>query len=239
MIVPYHYSEPGALHLSAGQENQDRMRIVETGRCVAAALADGVSGCVCGAEGAACSCAAAVKLLTEETAYFFESGEAKVSRLLLDYIRRQLARIAEAAGREAADYASTLSFVCIDKRAGRMLLFQLGDSTVFLQQNGALQPAFPAYAPGEGRGVYTTCTRDAAFHAAAAILPLEEAERALICSDGAWRRMYARDRIGPAAAAAALAGPVQLASFLAQEPCPDDCSFVYLDLHANGGDANE
>ncbi len=238
MIVPYHYSVTGTQHLVTGQENQDRISIVETGRCLVAALADGVSSSVCCAEGAACSCAAAAKLLTEETVYFFESGGAKAARLLLDYIRRQLERAAFAAGREVSDYASTLSLVCIDKRTGCMLLFQLGDSTVFLLRDGALQPAFPAYVPGEGRGVYTTCTRDAALYAAAGFLPAEEAERVLICSDGAWRRLYALDRIGSEASAAALAGPVALAAYLEQGPCPDDCSFVYLDLHSNGGDAH-
>ncbi len=228
------------MHTRRGQENQDRILFSETGRCLFAGLADGVSACACGGQGAQIACEAAAKLLFEETRYFFNSAEEKIAQLTLDYIRTRLEAAAAAAGRPAAQYASTLSFACVEKRAGALLLFQLGDSAVFLLRNGVLTPAFPAGRTEERGGVYTTCTAQAHRFANVRLLPAAAAGRVLLCSDGAWRRMYLRDRIDPAAAAAAQASPALLEAFLARTPCADDASFLCFDpLPETGGGHGE
>ena len=228
------------MHKQRGQENQDRVLFSETGRCLFAGLADGVSSCAFGGQGAQIACEAAAKLLFEETRYFFNSGEEKIAVLVTEYIGYRLAAAAAAAGRTAAEFASTLSFACVEKRAGSLLLFQLGDSAVFLLREGVLTPAFPACRTGERGGVFTTCTAQAHRFANVRLLPASAAGRVLLCSDGAWRRMYSRDRIDPEAAAAVQASLALLEAFLARTPCADDASFLCFDpLYETGGGHGE
>lgn len=123
------FSKTGTYHKKAGIENQDCIYSMEDKDYIAIMLADGATGCSHGREGAEIACEAVKQIINTERNRFFSYRLEKISFLLLEHILYFLEqRIPQ--NEDIAEYGSTFSLAYMDKKTGRTVLVNLGDSAV-------------------------------------------------------------------------------------------------------------
>lgn len=211
------------------QENQDVVCSGKNGRYEVISLADGVTSCQEARAGAEIASRAVTELFLRCGGYFLGSRGAETAGLALSHVLHELRCRAEADAQELREYSSTVSSVLYDRRTKRLLLFHLGDSLVIAAGGGSCRVlAVPSDSTG---GCCVTTTRNAAEMAAVYVLEAGELETVFICSDGAWGRMFAQNRLRPEVRRL-LAGGQRgaLQAYLAEQETADDCSFISMEL---------
>lgn len=139
--MDYHYyQKTGAYHTSIGTSCQDAFLNIEDSIYSLIALADGVSACKYGKVGAEKAIQALWDFIRMEGDNIFLYSPQKLTYLLLEHVRYylELASLAETA--DIKEFSSTLAFACIEKKTGRTVVGNLGDSSIigFLQNTTKL-----------------------------------------------------------------------------------------------------
>ncbi|MCD8068883.1 MAG: protein phosphatase 2C domain-containing protein [Lachnospiraceae bacterium] len=223
----------GTFHSDNNGENQDSVSYGENERFQVISLADGVSSCdeaKCGAEIAS---SAITKHFLEKGDFFLSFQEKQVAEYGLSHILYQLGRQAEADSKNVTEYSSTIASVLVDQKAGKMLCFNLGDGMVLAAGDGKCRViALPS---DSSQGCCVTTTREAEAEVFVKVLDLGPTESIVICSDGAWKQMYRKNRLKPEPAYfVGHSEYARLKDFLEKQDCFDACSFVALDLRKKG-----
>lgn len=110
-----------------------------------------------------------------------------------------------------------------------MLCFNLGDGIILAAGRGRCRVlSMPA---DSSAGCCVTTTGSAAALASVKLLDASAVESVVICSDGAWRQMFDKNKLKPEVSSL-LAGNEYdgLKDFLARQDCFDDYSFISLDM---------
>ena len=126
------YSKTGDAHKRNNQQCQDITFTKENARFTVAALADGVSSCENSREGAKVACETVAEFLLQLGELLYSYSETKISFLVVEEVKCCLKKLAEKAGNSIESYASTLSFCCVDKTEGKVIVFNLGDSAAIV-----------------------------------------------------------------------------------------------------------
>lgn len=225
----------GTHHLNTREENQDVICHAQNQDFCIISLADGVSSCKEAKKGAEIACSAVTNLLLKKGDAFFDTSSGQISESILSHILYQLNQCAAESSSPVEEYSSTLSTILLDKKRKRFLCFHLGDGLILGTQEGKCRVlAMPC---DSSSGCCVTTTRQAETMVTVRIMDADLFDSVLICSDGAWRAMYKRNRLKPDVFHLLVNHEFnKLEEFLAQQNCFDDYSFISLDLrHASGG----
>ncbi len=222
-------SRMGTFHSDTNGENQDSVSYGTNKRFQVISLADGVSSCEeakCGAEIAS---SAITSLFLDKGDFFLSFQEKQVAEYGLSHILYRLERQAKADSKNVTEYSSTVASVLVDRKGGRVLCFNLGDSMILAAGDGKCRViALPS---DSSQGCCVTTTKKAETEVFVKAFDLDSTESIVICSDGAWKQMYHKNRLRPEPAYFLRHSEYdRLKGFLEKQDCFDDCSFVALDL---------
>lgn len=228
-MVIKEFSSMGRHHLDTNGENQDVVCYDQKKDFSVISLADGVSSCKkakCGAEIAG---RAITSLLLKKGEYFFEFKEQQTAELVLSHILCELKKKAAEEAGEIEEYSSTVASVLFDKKHKRMLCFHLGDSIIVAAGRG--QCRVLAMPSDSSSGCCVTTTKNAASMISVKVVDTSQFESVVICSDGAWREMFLKNKLRPEAAALLVNSEFdRLKEFLTGKDCFDDYSFIAMNL---------
>lgn len=222
-------SEMGANHGGGSGENQDALCHAQNKDFCVISLADGVSACKeakCGAEIAS---RAITNLLLKKGDYFLEFGNEQIAELTLSHILFELKQRAENDSQNLEDYSSTVASVLVDRKKNRILCFNLGDSIILAVGKGKCRVlAMPA---DSSSGCCVTTTKSATKMVSVKIFDADAMESVVICSDGAWRQMFDKNKLKPEVFSLLANNEYDgLMDFLVGQNCLDDYSFISLNM---------
>lgn len=223
------FSNIGNFHFEINDENQDAICYGNNRNFAVISLADGVSTCKeakCGAEIAS---RAITNLLLKKGDYFLGFGSNQIAELTLSHILFELKQRAENDSQNLEDYSSTVASVLMDKRKKRILCFNLGDGIILATGKGKCRVlAMPA---DSSSGCCVTTTKSATKMASVKIFDASAVESVVICSDGAWRQMFDKNKLKPEVFSLLTNNEYDgLIGFLAGQNCFDDYSFISLNM---------
>lgn len=186
------------------------------------AVADGVSACKKSGIGAQIACKISADILLDHIEYYFESSEEKVKSLILMNIRNAIQEQANKDECEAEDYASTLCFVCYDKRCNRVMTFSLGDSRIYQIYNDKMRYINCTVSHSDN-AVCSAISYSAEREAVLNRRPIDEDEGFLLCTDGMWKTA---ERLGLFVNPVCWEDGKTILCFLEQNTPNDDYSFL-------------
>ena len=219
----------GTHHVDTNGENQDAVCYGHNKKYYVISLADGVTSCneaKCGAETAS---KAITNLLLKKGDYFLEFENEQIAEFALSHVLYELSRKAKADSKDVEEYSSTISSVLFDKKHGKMLYFNLGDSIIVATGNGRCRVlAMPS---DSSSGCCVTTTKNAKSMVSVKVIDTSCVESVVICSDGAWRQMFSKNKLKPEIANFLANNEYDgLKEFLIKQGCFDDYSFISLDI---------
>ena len=219
----------GTHHTLANGENQDALCHGKSkGMCVIS-LADGVSTCKEAKRGAAIASQAITNLFLKKGDHFLEFEDEQIAGFTVSHILCELKQEALNASLSVIDYSSTVASVLVDKRKRRILCFNLGDGIILASGNGRCKAlCIPSNSLD---GCCVTTTRRAEKRASVKMCDIGSMASVVICSDGAWREMFLKNRLKPEVARMLSNNEYdELKDFLISQNCFDDYSFISLDM---------
>lgn len=187
------------------------------------AVADGVSSCENSRQGAEIACRISAKVLLDDIDYYFDAVPEMTVGLILSNIRSRIGRVADEMRREGVSFASTLCFICINKKRKKMMSFVLGDSRIYAVRSGAVRQLNPVRTY-DGNVTCTTMTAFAQEEVGFGITDRSPGETYLLCSDGCWRELFFADE--NARLVMREKDIDKLPAFFDGRKTGDDCSFV-------------
>lgn len=220
----------GSHHNYDNDFNQDSIMYGENERFCAMVLADGVSSCSESAKGAEIVCSAVTAYLLKNGERLFCIHEYEIAECITSHILYKLERVSTEELNDIEEYSSTVAFILCDRNTRKMLYFSIGDSLIIaVKQSNCSIVAMP----GDSRnGCYVTTTEDAPAMAKTGIIGTENINSIIICSDGAWRLMYNRNRLHQDIKSLLIARNfTALKDILTAKERFDDCSFISVDLN--------
>lgn len=222
-------SKMGTHHIDGDGENQDALCHAQNQNFCVISLADGVSTCKEAKSGAEIASRAITNLLLKKGEHFLEFENKQISELALSHILFELKLRAEKDSNDLEDYSSTVASVLVDKKKKRMLCFNLGDSIIMATGKGKCRVlAMPA---DSSSGCCVTTTRSANTMASVKMIDASAVESIVICSDGAWRQMFDKNKLKPAVSNILANNEYdELRDFLVEQNCFDDYSFISLNM---------
>lgn len=223
------FSEPGLYHAENSGKNQDALCYAQNKDFCVITVSDGVSACAEAGRGAEIAGRALTELLLKKGRYFLSFDRARTAELALSHVLYALRRQAEHDGRAPEDYSSTLSSVLVDKRRKLLLCFNLGDGLILAAGDGKCRTlSLPDSSTG---GCCVTTTENAVSRVSVGLFDAGGLDSVVICSDGAWKQMYAQNRLKPEVFSLLTEGKYAgLKEYLTKQNCFDDHSFISLDL---------
>ena len=222
-------SRMGAYHALTCGENQDALCHGENRDFCVITLADGVSACKEARDGAIIASRAITNLFLKKGAYFLEFESDQIAEFAISHILSELGQQAEEASCPVEEYSSTVASVLVDKRKRQILCFNLGDSVIMAVGDGKCKViCMPSDSTS---GCCVTTTKRAASMASVRRCGFGALESIVICSDGAWREMFAKTRLRPEVAQILSGGAYDdLEDYLNGQNCSDDYSFISMDI---------
>ena len=222
-------SRMGTYHTMADCENQDALcHGTSKGLCVIS-LADGVSTCREARRGAVIASQTITSLFLKKGTYFLKMEEAQIADLALSHILHELKQQALETSGDVTDFSSTVASVLVEKKRKRMLCFNLGDGIILASGNGRCKVLCMPSASSSGCCV--TTTHRAEKMVAVKLCDIGSMDSVVICSDGAWREMFLKNRLRPEVERMIAGSEYDaLKEFLISRNCFDDYSFISMDM---------
>ena len=223
------FSEIGAYHIDTDKENQDAICHGQNKNFFVITLADGVSSCKEAKGGAEIASKAMPNLLLKKGGHFLEFEDGQIAEFALSHVLFELKKCAEKESIEVEELSSMIASVLVDRKKRRMLCFNLGDSIIMAVEKGKCRVL--SMPTDSSSGCCVTTTRNAPAMASVKLLDTASVESIVICSDGAWKQMFDKNKLKPEVYSILANNEYDgLKSFLSTQNCFDDCSFVSLDM---------
>ncbi|MGN0484738.1 MAG: protein phosphatase 2C domain-containing protein [Lachnospiraceae bacterium] len=222
-------SHMGRYHAEMNGENQDAICSGTEKDITVISLADGVSTCKEARIGAKIASEAITNLFLKKGKQFLEYEPQNIAAFTLSHILHQLNRQASEDAENVDEYSSTLASVLVDKKKGKILSFCLGDSMILAI--GKEKCSVLSMPSDSSSGCYVTTTKQVSEMAQVKVCDLGLMESIVICSDGAWKQMFCKNRLKPEVKDLLIHFEYEaLEEFLMKQDCYDDYSFVALDI---------
>lgn len=231
------YSKIGEYHKEKKCENQDVIYYDENDNFQVISLADGVSACKKSKYGAEIVAKSITNLMIKKGSYFFDFSAGETAHLVLSHILYELKQCAKNNEdiENINEYSSTLACVVVDKKKKSILCFSLGDSIIMASGNGQTCIVTPPSSYSED-GCCVTTTKNADLLASVKIINSDNVESIMICSDGAWKKMYEHQKLKPEIKEILVNNRYdQLNKYLSEQRCFDDCSFIAYKMPMKNG----
>ena len=223
------FSNPGEHHSYDNAKNQDAISVAKDKRYIAISLADGVSTCKKSKTGATIACDAINKFLKNKASFFFQFNASQIADITLSLILYELKKQATKDNVDIKEYSSTISCVLIDTKLKKAILINLGDGIIIGTSNGVVKVL--SMPDDSTLGCCVTTTQNAINSISVNIIDIETVDSITICSDGAWKELFVKNRIKPEVTNYFLNHEYEmLKNFLTRQNCFDDYSFVSVEL---------
>ncbi len=224
------FTQAGTNHGSDERNNQDATASGSNARFEVIVLADGVSSCKKGGEGAR---------ITAETIknWFLDMGERLMDisdeerkDVISSVMTSALEKQARQDGLDIKEYSSTLATILIDKKLKRTMYASVGDSLLL----GIVGDKVSIVAmPADSRNGIPTTTDQSKF-IKTGVLEAKNGELVassfIACSDGAWKELYRRNKLRSEVKEMILGRDYSdLSEYLKSRNTFDDCTFITLD----------
>ena len=225
------FSQAGTYHGSDEKNNQDAMVSDSNERFAVIVLADGVSSCKKGGEGAKITVETVKELFLKHAERLFLMEDVSIKQVISSKIKDELKTQAEKDGIDYEEYASTLCAILVDKKQNKAMFTSIGDSLILGVKN---QEVYIVTPPADSRnGIPTTVMTDLSYYKVGKLQP-EKGELAvdsfIACSDGAWKELYRRGRLRPEVKEMIVKRDYKgVTEFLKDRHTADDCTFITLD----------
>ena len=221
----HHYCKTGAFHEGSGTACQDAYYTAENASYALVAIADGVSACKHGREGARAVTAAIWDYIESEGENVFLFAPPKLAYLLTEHILYHLELTAWQLQTSLRELASTAAFVCIEKKSGKAVIGSLGDSLAFGSVGGSHAAIFVPKAPT--LTPHTTVSPDAHKKLQLAYRTLSYGDTILLGTDGFLHALRTLGSESLQFERAVLTFDFSdLDSQLSEFPEPDDCTYA-------------
>lgn len=231
----FELSKTGDFHKQNNIGNQDCLVSGTDKRFSVISLADGVSTCSMSADGAVTAAEAVTELFVEKGDFFLEFDKEKTADRVISHILFRLKKQAQEKGIDVREYSSTIASILYDKWTGKLLVLNLGDSLILASGNGKCSVL--SHPSDSTEGCYVTTTKNAAKTMDVELLSRAGYDSVLICSDGAWRIMFEKNKMKHSVKnMIEEQNYVKLKRFMEMQDNADDCSFIVMDLNAAGGE---
>lgn len=228
------FSEAGTHHMDTDGKNQDAICHGHNKNFFVISLADGVSACKEAKSGAEIASMAITNLLLKKGEHFLEFDDVQIAEFVLSHILFELKQRAKEESKDLEEYSSTVASVLVDKKNNRMLCFNLGDSIIMAAGNGKCRVL--SMPTDSSFGCCVTTTIGATTMASVKLFDTSSIDSIMICSDGAWRQMFDKNKLKPKVFKLLTNSEYDgLRTFLATQNCFDDYSFISLDLRQRNG----
>ena len=226
-------SYTGRRHTAEAAPNQDYVTSAKKKGSTVITLADGVSSCKEAKTGARVCGDTATRLLLRKGHVLQDYDPSHIADIALTEILYELEQTAKNEKERIEEYSSTLATVLHDKKSGTILCMSLGDSLILGISGGRCYVLTDPYI--SSRGCCVTTTKGATSETKVRILDDSELDAVIICSDGAWRKMFENNRIKKEIEEMLAAGDYDgLEAFLRDKDGSDDYSFIAMDLQKSG-----
>ena len=227
--MTYTFSKTGSHHLERKEGNQDVVTHEENERYAVITLADGVSSCTNGREGAEVAAREMTRLLFHKAEHFMEFPEETIAELSLAHVKWELRKCAEQLNVDIDELSSTLCSALYDRKTRKLLLINLGDGLIITgSKKGCAIPSMPS---DSRNGCYVTTTPEAEKKMKVRKLDAGVYESIYLCSDGAWRNLFDRSHMRQEVQYMINNNrSVQLGDYLNNMEPFDDCTFVSMEL---------
>lgn len=224
----YLYTKRGIYHKQRNECSGDIVRGLDNGEFAVITLADGVSSCRFGAEGAGIISSCAMDYVYKQYSVF-RAMPKEWPVFLLNILRKRL-RDAVNNDRELyAEHSSTLMVIVIDRRRGIMYYCNIGDGILIaIDDNKCPIICMPQ---GDKSGCPVITTEGVEKKIASGILDLVNVKNIMMCSDGTWEMMYSHNKLKKEIKDILLKGDyAEFEEFIRKSDNRDDCSFAFADV---------
>lgn len=222
------YTKKGAYHRETQEVSGDVVRGVDDGNIAVLAIADGVSACAYGAEGAGLVSALALDLIREQYTrlHFFPEGWAC---RMVQTVREQLSLFAQENDASCEEFSSTLMTLLIDRERERFYYCNIGDGLLLTIGDSGCPIVSMPQGDADGCPVVTTKGVERIIETGSA--GLSGIDNILMCTDGTWRTMYQRNRLCPQVREHLVTGNFdQFERYIEASNPMDDCSFAVVNI---------
>ncbi len=223
------YSQSGVRHIKNKEENQDALYSASNQRYTVISLADGVSNCKKAKTGAEIACRAITNLFFKKASYFLHSSEEETARISGAHVLFELKQQATIDSSDVTEYSSTLTSILLDRKKQKLLYSSLGDSLIIAIISG--QCHILAMPSESTNGCIVTTTNNNLREIQIGKIDSDRIDAVIILSDGAWKKLYDKNMMKTEVRS--LLGKSdfrRLMSFLSEQNCLDDYSFIAIDL---------
>lgn len=219
----------GSWHREMNKGNEDVISHRQNSQFAVISLADGVSSCKGAKQGAEIASEAITNLLLKKSEFFFEYCSSQVANFVTSHILCELKQHAIENCTEVNDYSSTIASVLIDRKNKKMIGINLGDGLIVAVKH---KQCITICSPSNSiNGAYVTTTRNAAGLASVQFLDITFCDSIMICSDGAWKLMYRKNRLKPEIESMIIGNQYEkLKEYLQKQDSFDDYSFVSVNF---------
>jgi len=223
------WSRTGEYHRETSGENQDCTCSMQHDGNTVITLADGVSTCPMAKEGARTAADALARLMAEKGSLLTGLESERIAGIAAAQVLFELKRKAGREGRAVEDYSSTIAGVLFSRENGKLLCYSLGDSIIIAVSGGRCR--ILAKPCDSSDGCCVTTTKESEKEAVVRVIDSKGIDSVVICSDGAWRMMFDKNRIRNEVKDILTAGDYELlGDHLSACGGYDDSSFIAMDI---------
>lgn len=224
----YLFSQKGMYHKQNDEVCGDVVRGLDNGDFAVLVIADGVSTCSFGSEGASIVSSCALEYLQYQFERLHTLPKEWVNFLLKSVLER-LSVVAKLHNSSVEEFSSTLLVSVVDKVRNELYYCNIGDGMLLSVENEKC----PILSMPQGDGFFcpVTTTRNVLQVVDSGRKNLDEVSRVVMCTDGAWRKMYNRYTMKTEVKKQLLKNDInEFASYMQTATDVDDSSFAIVDV---------
>lgn len=224
----YLYTKRGLYHKKEGEVSGDIVRGTDNGEFAVLTLADGVSTCRYGADGASIVSSCAMDYVYNQYSVL-RSLPKEWPVYMLNLLRKRLNEAANNDRKLYEEYSSTLMVIVIDRSNGIMHYCNIGDG-ILLAINDNKCPII-CMPQGDKNGCPVITTEGIEKKIISGSMDLVDVNNIMMCSDGLWKMMYNRNTLKPEMKNILLSGNYgEIEEYVKTLDNIDDCSFAFADV---------
>ena len=222
------YTKKGIYHRQRKEGSGDIVRGLDNGDFAVLVMADGVSSCKYGAEGAGIVSSCAMDYVYKQYSIFhFLPKEWPV--FMLNLLKKQLNTVAENNNDLCEEYSTTLMVLVIDRVRGIMHYCNIGDG--ILMAIGEKKCPLICMPQGGESGCPVITTKGIEKKMISGEMNLDDVNSVMMCSDGTWEMMYNHNILKPEIKEILLRkNYVEFKEYIKEAHNTDDCSFAFVDV---------
>lgn len=224
----YLYTKRGMFNEERKEPSGDILQVLDKDECIVLSLADGVSECTHGADGAKIAGSVAINYVANSYSelHFLPKDWGEC---MLNLIRKELKLIAESKEVLFEEFSSTLMILLIDRKRGIMHYCNIGDG-ILISVNNEKCPII-CMPQGNGNTCPVVTTDGVESILETGVVPLEKIKNIIMCTDGAWKLIYEHNIIKSDIKEYVLNGDFEkFKEYIKNSSSIDDCSFAIIDV---------